>query len=76
MLDSLLSSARAVDALTAFSAEFPTVRLYLHVETLGAVAHLVLERTAIVGTSGQRTRNLDELRRISRATATGFGPRR
>ena len=34
-LDSLLSSARMVDALTAFSEEYPTVRLYMHVETLG-----------------------------------------
>ncbi|MBV8506129.1 MAG: LysR family transcriptional regulator [Alphaproteobacteria bacterium] len=64
-LDSLLSSARMVDALTAFSEEYPTVRLYMHVETLGAVANLVLGKTATIGISGQRTENFDELLRIS-----------
>jgi hypothetical protein len=63
--DSLLSSARVVDVLTAFSGEFPTVKLYLHVETLGAVASLVLEKTSIIGISGQRTEDFHELRRIS-----------
>lgn len=65
VLDSLLSSARMVDALTAFSETFPTVRLFLHVETLGAVAHLVLGKMATIGISGQRTDDVDELRRIS-----------
>lgn len=63
--DSLLSSARVVDALTAFSAEYPTVKLHLHVETLGAVANLVLEKMSIIGISGQRTEDFHELRRIS-----------
>ena len=65
VLDSLLSSARMADALTAFAETFPTVRLFLHVETLGAVTHLVLARTATIGISGQRTDDFDELRRIS-----------
>ena len=65
VFDSLLSSARVVDALTAFSERFPTVRLFLHVETLGAVAHLVLGKTATIGISGQRTDDVDELHRIS-----------
>lgn len=65
VLDSLLPSARVVDALTAFSKAFPTVRLHLHVETLGAVASLVLRKAAIIGISGQRTADFDELRRIS-----------
>lgn len=65
VLDSLLPSSRVVDALTAFASEFPTVRLHLHVETLGAVAHMVLGKAATVGISGQRTRDFDELRRIS-----------
>jgi DNA-binding transcriptional LysR family regulator len=38
--------------LTAFRAEFPTVALRLHVETLGAVTQLVLDRVATVGISG------------------------
>ena len=65
VLDSLLSSVRVVDALTAFSTEFPTVKLFLHVETLGAVANFVLEKTAIIGISGQRTEDFDELQRVS-----------
>lgn len=63
-LDSLLPSARVVDALTAFSGEYPTVRLHLHVETLGAVAGLVLEKKATVGIGGQRADDFDELHRI------------
>ncbi len=63
-LDSLLSSARVVDALTAFSDQFPTVKLNLHIETLGAVANLVLGKIAVIGFSGQRTRDFDELHRI------------
>ena len=33
-------------------AEFPTVALNLHVEALGAVTALVLERKAVIGISG------------------------
>ena len=51
-LDSLLPAVRVVDALTAFQNEFPTVALNLHVETLGAVAGLVLDKVAMVGVSG------------------------
>ena len=68
VLDSLLPSARVVDALTTFSDRYPTVRLNLHIETLGAVAGLVLERTAIVGISGPFTAGFDELHRIGVGT--------
>ena len=64
VLDSLLEPERVIDVLTAFSAEFPTVALYLHVETLGAVANLVLDRVATVGISGPFTSGFDELHRI------------
>lgn len=63
-LDSLLEPGRVIDALTAFSAEFPTVALHLHVETLGAVASLVLNRTATVGISGPFASDYDMLSRI------------
>ena len=62
-VDSLLSRARLVDALTAFAAHYPTVRLHLHVETLGAVAHLVLGRTAGIGVSGPFTAEIGALLR-------------
>jgi len=65
VLDSLLPSARVIDALTAFSAEYPTVRLHLHVETLGAVVNMVREKIAIIGISGQRTDDYHDLHRIS-----------
>ena len=64
-LDSLLSRARVVDALTAFSKEYPSVKLHLHMETLGAVAGLVLDGSAVIGISGAFTAGLDELQRSS-----------
>ena len=51
-VDVMLPSARLVDAVQAFEAEFPTVKLRLHVEALSAVAQLVRDRTAMVGVGG------------------------
>ena len=65
VLDSLLSPARVIDALTTFCDEYPTVRLYLHVETLGAVAGMVLAKTATVGIGGPFAAGFDELHRTS-----------
>lgn len=65
VLDCLIPPARIINALTAFCEAFPTVKLTLHMETLGAVAHLVLEKTATVGISGPFTAGFDELRRVS-----------
>ena len=64
-LDSLLEPRRIVDALNTFSAKFPTVILHLHVETLGAVASLVINKVAAVGISGPFTAEYDALHRIS-----------
>ncbi len=49
VLDCLLPPFRIVDALTAFNDEFPTVKLTLHMETLGAVAHHVLGKPLRLG---------------------------
>ncbi len=65
VLDCLLPPTRIIDALTSFCKELPTVKLTLHMETLGAVANLVLEKTATVGISGPFTADLDELQKIS-----------
>ena len=65
VLDCLLPSERVVDALTAFRDEYPSVALFLHGETLGAVANLVLNKTAVVGISGPFTAGFRELHRIS-----------
>lgn len=52
VLDVLLPEARVVDALISFREEFPTVSLHLHVETLGAVTKLVLDKVATIGVTG------------------------
>ncbi len=51
-VDVMLPSRWLSAALGEFYAEFPTVALNLHVEALGAVAALVLERKAAIGISG------------------------
>src|SRR5262249_61435272 len=50
--DVMLPTARVVDALKGFRAEFPTVSLRLYVEALGAVTQMVLDRTATIGICG------------------------
>ncbi len=64
VLDCLLPPTRVIDALTAFSDHYPTVRLHLHMETLGAVASLVLDKAAAIGISGPFTAELGDLHRV------------
>lgn len=52
VVDVMLPSARLVDAVRAFEAQFPTVKLRLHVEALGAVAQLVHDGVATIGIAG------------------------
>ena len=52
VLDVMLPTARVVDALKGFRAEFPTVSLRLYVEALGAVTQMVLDGTATIGICG------------------------
>jgi DNA-binding transcriptional LysR family regulator len=63
-LDVMLPPARVVDALKAFREEFPTVALRLHVEALGAVTQMVLNREATIGVSGPLDFQIDGLERI------------
>lgn len=51
-VDVMLPAERLGKVLRAFAAEFPTVQLRLHVEALGAITAMILERKAIVGISG------------------------
>lgn len=51
-VDVMLPSKWLAEALSDFYAEFPTVALNLHVEALGAVTALVLDRRAVFGVSG------------------------
>jgi DNA-binding transcriptional LysR family regulator len=51
-VDVMLPTERLGRVLRAFAAEFPTVSLRLHVEALGAITAMVLDKTAVVGLSG------------------------
>ena len=64
VIDVLFPSERVADALKAFRREFPTVLLHLHIEALGAVTKLVLDRVATVGISGPLSSDFDGLERI------------
>jgi DNA-binding transcriptional LysR family regulator len=52
VVDVMLPSTRLVDAVQAFEANFPAVKLRLHVEALGAVAQVVRNGMAMVGIGG------------------------
>lgn len=64
-VDVMLPSARLGRILRAFATEFPTVSLRLHVEALGAITSLVLNRTAIIGISGPLASGLEDIERIA-----------
>lgn len=51
-VDVMLPSERLGKVLRKFAAEFPTVQLRLHVEALGAITAMVLDRGAAIGLSG------------------------
>ena len=51
-VDVMLPPERLGRVLRAFAREYPTVSLRLHVEALGAVTAMVLDRTAVIGLSG------------------------
>lgn len=60
-VDVMLPAARLGRVLRAFALAFPTVSLRLHVEALGAVAALVLDRSAAIGLSGPLAAGLEDL---------------
>jgi DNA-binding transcriptional LysR family regulator len=49
VVDVMLPAERVVDALKSFREAFPTVALHLHMEALGAVTELLVNREAILG---------------------------
>ncbi|MDX3909628.1 MAG: LysR family transcriptional regulator [Sphingobium sp.] len=51
-VDVMLPSERLGKVLRNFAVEFPTVQLRLHVEALGAITAMVLDRGAAIGISG------------------------
>lgn len=64
-VDVMLPSARLGAVLRAFSAEFPTVALRLHVEALGGVTALVLDGRADLGISGPLPLESEHLARVA-----------
>jgi DNA-binding transcriptional LysR family regulator len=58
-VDVMLPAARLGTILRRFNAEYPTVSLRLHVEALGAVTGLVLDRKAVIGISGPTSVNVE-----------------
>ena len=61
VVDVMLPTRRLGEVLRAFTVQFPTVTLRLHVEALGAVAALVLEGRAVLGISGPVSANFPEM---------------
>ena len=64
VIDVMLPPERILDALKSFREKFPTVSLRLHVEALGAVTQLVLDRVATIGVSGPLDSGIEGVERI------------
>jgi DNA-binding transcriptional LysR family regulator len=64
VVDVMLPTHRLVDAVRAFETTFPSVKLRLHVEALGAVAQLVQAGVATVGIGGTLHTSQPGLERI------------
>lgn len=64
-VDVMLPSERLGLVLRNFAATFPTVQLRLHVEALGAVTAMVLDRRAIIGVSGPLSAGVDGIECLS-----------
>lgn len=64
-LDVMLPSERVGKVLRTFATEFPTVQLRLHVEALGAITAMVLDRQAAVGISGPLSAGVESIECLS-----------
>ncbi len=64
-VDVMLPGERLGSILRQFSEQFPTVSLRLHVEALGAITAMVLERRAVVGISGPLARGVEGVQWVS-----------
>lgn len=64
-VDVMVPSSTVAGVLRDFQAAFPTVDLRLHVEALGAIAALVLDRRADLGLAGPDILDLPEIERRS-----------
>ncbi|WP_372731901.1 LysR family transcriptional regulator [Novosphingobium sp.] len=64
-VDVMFPTNLMAEILREFQREFPTVRLRLHVEALGTIAALVIDRAADLGIGGPELVPLSELERIA-----------
>ncbi|MFD0849347.1 LysR family transcriptional regulator [Sphingosinicella xenopeptidilytica] len=64
-IDVMLPPERVGRVLRAFATEFPTVQLKLHVEALGAITAMVLDRKAAIGISGPLAAGIEGVECIS-----------
>lgn len=64
-VDVMLPAERLAKVLRAFAETCPTVALRLHVEALGAVPAMVLERRAVIGISGPLAADVPALERVA-----------
>jgi len=64
-IDVMLPPERVGRVLRAFASEFPTVQLKLHVEALGAITAMVLDRKAAIGISGPLAAGIEGVECIS-----------
>jgi DNA-binding transcriptional LysR family regulator len=64
-IDVMLPPERVGRVLRTFAAEFPTVQLKLHVEALGAITAMVLDRKAAIGISGPLAAGIEGVECIS-----------
>ncbi len=64
-VDVMLPAERLGRILRAFAREYPTVSLRLHVEALGAITAMVLNRTAVIGISGPLAAGVEGVECIS-----------
>ncbi|WP_375195757.1 LysR family transcriptional regulator [Sphingobium sp.] len=64
-VDVMLPAERLGKVLRTFAKEFPTVQLRLHVEALGAITAMVLDRGAAIGLSGPLSAGVEGIESIS-----------
>lgn len=64
-VDVMLPADRLGKVLRAFAEQYPTVTLRLHVEALGAIVSLVLDRQAVIGVSGPLAAGVDGIECVS-----------
>jgi DNA-binding transcriptional LysR family regulator len=64
-IDVMFPVDRLTEALTDFNAAFPTVVLRLHMEALGAVSQLILDRAAVIGVTGPLNRHIEGLEHLN-----------